>query len=80
MDFNRKTCDNKHKETSEKLHKARRLVIPAKAGIKYVFMVPRFHGDDAWIPAGACPRMTLSGTGMTKEGGNDRSGSFSKVS
>jgi hypothetical protein len=70
MDFNRKTCDNKHKETSEKLHKARRLVIPAKAGIKYLFMVPRFHGDDAWIPASA---------GMTKEGGNDRSGSFSKV-
>jgi hypothetical protein len=55
----------KRDETFEKLHKTRLLVIHAKAGIKYLFMVPRFHGDDAWIPAGACPRMYLSGAGMT---------------
>ena len=41
----------KRDETFEKLHKTRLLVIHAKAGIKYLFMVPRFHGDDAWIPA-----------------------------
>jgi len=40
-----------YSETFEKLHKTKRHVIPANAVIKYLFMVPRFYGDDAWIPA-----------------------------
>jgi hypothetical protein len=52
------------RESFEKLHKNSCLVIPrikygagsAKAGINYLFMVPRFHGDDALIPA--CAGMT----------------------
>ena len=47
------------KETLEKLHKTSRFIISrikygassTKAGIKYLFIVPRFHGDDVWIPA-----------------------------